>query len=771
MLSRPVGRARIRLIFGALFVGALLASPAHMTTARASSSPWLDRFNAWRANAGVAQVTENTTYDAGDVDHAIYMVKNDLVTHYETPGTPYYTTAGDTAARNSNIFVSSSTATTDIQAIDWWMGAPFHAMGMMDPRLTTTGFGSYREVKTGWDMGAAVNVGQGNSFTGGHFPVFFPGDGTSEPLTAYSGNEFPDPLQACSGYAMPTGLPVFVELGGNISTSVTASSFTGNGVALPHCVIDSSNATLAPYLSSRGGAILIPRAPLVSGERYTVSMTVNGTPYTWSFTVGNLSAAAWTASYDMTTVPTSWGQGATRTFEVKVTNTGTVTWPSTGSNAVMLDANFSTTSGGANGCCWLTSQAFTLPADVAPGGSATVTVTATAPNTSGSLFLEVQLLKNQEFWFGTWGFTPVSIAALWSAAYDVSAAPATWIVGQTQTFSVTLTNTGTMPWLHGGTNPIELDIHFSTTPGGSTVCCWLTSQVYALPADVAPNASVTLTVGVSAPSSAGALYLEAETFKNQQFWFTQAKAVPVNVYHHWQGSVDMSGAPTTWVAGQTRSFPVTVHNLGDQAWPSGTANPVKLDLNFSTGSGGANGCCWLTSQTYSLPANVAPGGSATLTVSVTAPGQTGRLFLEAQLFKNQQFWFPTWNFVTVSAGGTYTATYDLSHAPRTWTAGQSQTFQVTVTNTGNVTWQSTGYYEFDLDLHFTTAKGGSGHEASWLTSLAYSLPNDLAPGASATFSITVTAPSTTGSMQLEAEMIKEHAFWFVSVAYVAVAVA
>jgi hypothetical protein len=251
-----------------------------------ATSAWLDQLNTWRESTGVAPLTENTTWSAGDYSHALYMVKNDLVTHYETLGVPYYTTAGDTAARDSNIYVSSTTSTVDTQAIDWWMGAPFHAMGLMDPRLTQTGFGSYREVKSGWQMGAAVDVLRGNSFSGGQFPVYFPGNGTTEPLTSYSGNEFPDPLQACSGYSVPTGLPLFVETGGNVNTTVTTHTLTGNGVALDNCAIDSSNSALTNYLYARGGAIMIPRQPLQAGVKYVVSLTVNGVAYSWSFTVG-----------------------------------------------------------------------------------------------------------------------------------------------------------------------------------------------------------------------------------------------------------------------------------------------------------------------------------------------------------------------------------------------------------------------------------------------------------------------------------------------------
>ena len=133
------------------------AANVAVATVPVATAPWLDQLNAWREATGVPDVTENATWSQGDYSHALYMVKNDLVTHYETPGVPYYTAAGDTAARDGNIFVSSSTATTDTQAIDWWMGAPFHSMALMDPRLTSTGFGSYRQTKSGWDMGAAAS--------------------------------------------------------------------------------------------------------------------------------------------------------------------------------------------------------------------------------------------------------------------------------------------------------------------------------------------------------------------------------------------------------------------------------------------------------------------------------------------------------------------------------------------------------------------------------------------------------------------------------------
>jgi hypothetical protein len=271
--------------------GVTASAPAHVhpTTIPAASGPWLDRFNAWRANAGLSTLTENPTYSSGDAAHALYMVQTGQVTHSESTAYSQYTAAGDTAARNSNIYVSSSTSTTDADAIDFWMQAPFHALGMLDPRLGTTGFGSYRNsAYSSWAMGAAVNVLQGNSFSGGVYPVYFPGNNSTQPLTQYGGGESPNPLQGpCAGYSAPTGLPVFVEIGGNIATTAgPVHTFTGNGTPLAHCVLDSNSPNVGSNLTYRGGVVLIPQAPLQAGVRYVVTLTVNNVPYTWSFSVG-----------------------------------------------------------------------------------------------------------------------------------------------------------------------------------------------------------------------------------------------------------------------------------------------------------------------------------------------------------------------------------------------------------------------------------------------------------------------------------------------------
>src|SRR5438874_11668785 len=382
-------------------------SDAHvrLTSVPAASTGWLDRLNTWRQTAGLPGVVENATYSSGDYNHSLYMVKNDLVTHYETPGVPYYTVAGDMAAQNSNIEVNSSTNFTDQQAIDWWMAAPFHAMGMMDPRLQQVGFGAYREVKSGWDAGFSLDVVRGNTFTGGRFPVFWPGNNVTEPLTTYGGNEFPDPLQACPGYTAPTGLPVFIEVGGNVSTTASPThSFTGNGVPLAHCIIDSTVPSVGSSLTSRGAVIVIPRAPLQSGVKYVVAVNVNSVNYTWSFTVGPFwgitgvapgfgapaGGTAVTINGSGFTGATGVKFGTTAATSFNVANDTTITAMSPAHVVGAVDIGVTTPTGTsatssadlfvyATPCTVITGAA-TPASPAAPGTQVTITGTATCPD-------------------------------------------------------------------------------------------------------------------------------------------------------------------------------------------------------------------------------------------------------------------------------------------------------------------------------------------------------------------------------------------------------
>ena len=270
---------------------------------------WLAYVNFYRALACLPSVTENASYTYGDQQHACYMVKNDFIGHTETAGYPCYTPEGAAAAAASNVMVTSDVNATDNYAIDLWMRGPFHAVGIIDPKLQQVGFGSYREADGGWQMAAALNVisGLGSSPPASvTYPVMWPADGLTVNLRSYTGSESPDPLASCAGYTAPSGLPIILQLGAGNAVAfggpspVTQFSLTEGATPRESCEFDENNYQNPDsnsqnlgraVLSTRDAIVIVPRNPLTPGATFTVSVTANSQVYTWSFTV-SVSATA-----------------------------------------------------------------------------------------------------------------------------------------------------------------------------------------------------------------------------------------------------------------------------------------------------------------------------------------------------------------------------------------------------------------------------------------------------------------------------------------------
>ncbi len=253
---------------------------------------WLEYLDRFRAQAGVQWPGEDTGWSDGCWKHSRYCVKNDEITHYEDSLNDWYTPEGAAAGQSGNVAVSSSTATTDDYFLDLWMTGPFHAVGVIDPRLATTGFGSYREAIGTWQAAATLDVlrGRGGVPPGTTFPLKFPGDGGRAWLLSYTGGEAPDPLTSCSGYTTPTGPPLILQLSG--TPSVTAHSVLDGASPLTHCEVDETNYSNPDstyqslgrnVLAARHAVVIMPRNALTAGHIYTVSITSGGTVYGWSF--------------------------------------------------------------------------------------------------------------------------------------------------------------------------------------------------------------------------------------------------------------------------------------------------------------------------------------------------------------------------------------------------------------------------------------------------------------------------------------------------------
>jgi uncharacterized protein YkwD len=286
------------------------ATPTPTPTATPTPTPtpeWFIYLNQLRAVAELPPVANNPDWSQDSWEHSRYMVKNNDITHYQDETNEWYTPGGYDAGRYGNIYGSGWTSTPDKTAINYWMTAPFHAVPILNPRLHTVGFGSYRE-NIGWlKMGATLDVRRGRDTVvppGIVYPLMYPVPGGETWLTEFRGGEWPDPLPHC-GYNVPhpqipqVGAPIIIQMGtGSFTPNVTDHSLYLGDEPLEHCVFDETNFTHETdpaypaqqnsgrlILNVQDAIVMLPQAPLLVGQTYTVSFTVNDIVYEWSFSV------------------------------------------------------------------------------------------------------------------------------------------------------------------------------------------------------------------------------------------------------------------------------------------------------------------------------------------------------------------------------------------------------------------------------------------------------------------------------------------------------
>jgi hypothetical protein len=279
---------------------------------------WLARVNYYRAMVKLPPIVEDPESSKGDRAHTMYIVKNfhDSIErdglgaemHNEDSGKPGFTPEGLEAAKSSDMDVWSmrrvSTAPggwgSPEWSIDGWMSLPFHRMPILNPRLTSAGFGLYCESEA---CAAGLNLlkgSQGKMPPGAaeRLPIEFPPDHGTVAIRSFE-NEWPNPLTSCPGYEAPSGLAITLQLGNWIDThlgqySLARVNADGSRLVVEACGIDSSSYSNPDaysqelgrnVLKSYGTLVVIPREPLDKGAKYAVSMNANGKQYDWTFSI------------------------------------------------------------------------------------------------------------------------------------------------------------------------------------------------------------------------------------------------------------------------------------------------------------------------------------------------------------------------------------------------------------------------------------------------------------------------------------------------------
>ena len=279
----------------------LMLSPtpivANPITVPSKDAGWLETLNYYRLSSGVEPVTENLISSTNAMKHSIYLAKSDPKyftgiyenPHTENPESPYYTKEGANSGTNLTYTARES------DAIDSWMQAPLHAIGLLRDNLKTTGFATAINDRTGQ---AHTGLDVINGLVGSRSKVItFPGDGAIVRLNKFEG-ESPDPRESCGkDWENYRGLPIFASLISTPPRDITGKIITPDGKTLlpgdDLCVVTQyswvSTNRVIPYgnqiMAGEKLVLLIARSPLSPGEH---SVSVSGTGISslnWSFTV------------------------------------------------------------------------------------------------------------------------------------------------------------------------------------------------------------------------------------------------------------------------------------------------------------------------------------------------------------------------------------------------------------------------------------------------------------------------------------------------------
>ncbi|HET7701095.1 MAG TPA: SpoIID/LytB domain-containing protein [Candidatus Limnocylindria bacterium] len=459
------------------------------------------------------------------------------------------------------------------------------------------------------------------------------------------------------------------------------------------------------------------------------------------------------AAYTVPAPPAAVGVASTTAISVQLTNTGDEAWNASGANPVNLTYHWYDAAG-TTAVIW-DGVRTPLGADVAPQGQRTVSATVVAPAAAGTYLLRFALVKEGVRWFDPSAAFSVAVqAATYTATYQVATPPTAVPAGGTAQVAVALTNTGNQTWNATGANPVNLTYHWYDAAGTAAVV-WDGVRT-PLGADVAPRGQRTVTANVVAPSAPGTYVLRLALVKEGVAWFPPGPAMTVNALSAY---VAQFTAPTlpAFIAGGTYTVPVTVKNAGAAAWNASGANLIDLSYHWHDSAGRT--VVWDGVRTL-LPADVAPGASATVNARITAPLAAGAYTLTIDMVREGVGWFGLLGSTPYRVAAPVEAIrFAASYAiPASITAywAESKTVSVTVTNTGNQTWSGTGANPVNLAFHILDA---SGRAVVW-DGTRTPIGADIAPGQQRTLAVAFTAPTSSGTYTLVIDLVREGIGWF-----------
>ncbi len=310
----------------------------------------------------------------------------------------------------------------------------------------------------------------------------------------------------------------------------------------------------------------------------------------------------------------------------------------------------------------------------------------------------------------------------------------------------------TFSWLNNGSQTWNGSAGFrlrSQNPADNTT--WGGNQVN-LTGSWAVGQTMSVIVTFTAPSTPGTYNFQWQTYQDGVGFFGQP-STNVSIQVGGGGGTDNAAFVTQSVsssmtAGQIYGVSVTMQNNGTTTWAAGTYQLGSQNPQDNT--------TWGLNR-VSLASSVAPGGSATFTFNVTAPGTAGTYNFQWRMVNGSTFFGASSTNVAVSVtsgggggGGPYNAAFVSQVVPSSMTPGQSYSVSVTMRNTGTQSWSSAS----GITLSSQNPAGNS----TWGVSNVV-LNKFIASGSQFTFTFTITAPSTPGTYNFQWQLKRAGAYF------------
>lgn len=276
-------------------------------------------------------------------------------------------------------------------------------------------------------------------------------------------------------------------------------------------------------------------------------------------------AVARTAMYEASPEPVQ--VGTSTSIPVTVRNFSDATWDAAGKTAVALSYHLYDRSGAL--IAW-DGPRTALLRDVAPGESVVLNMAIGVPDRTGTYTVRPDLVRDG---MGTWfsasdapaGSFALRVTAALDADYGATTSPVAIVPGAEVPVQVSLSNSGLSTWSAGGDHPVHVSYHWLDRSGAAVI--WDGAR-NALPADVAPGASVQLAVAVRAPATEGEYLLVWDLVQEGVGWFSG---------HGVTTKVDeVAVARDVTLYGKGWGHGIGLSQWGAQGWAEGAAGPRLL---------------------------------------------------------------------------------------------------------------------------------------------------------------------------------------------------